>query len=173
MIFGIPPEPPVRYGRSAELAAIMAAARPAPGGRTAAAVVVHGPSGGGKSALVVRAGHRLAEAFPDGQIFLTAEGAEPAAADLLGRALHALGVPAGALPAGFDELTDRYQAIVAVRRVLVILDGPGTAEQVRPLVPLPPGATELPRSALLVAARSALPGLTGVRRVEVRPSDPR
>lgn len=156
MIFGIPPDPPVQYGRSTELAAIMAAARPAPGGRIPAAVVVHGPSGGGKSALVIKAGHRLAEAFPDGQLFLIAADAEPA--ELLDRALHALGLTPGA-----DDPAGRYRAVLEARRVLVILDEAGTAEQVRPLVPPPSG------SALLVAARSALPGLTGVRRVEVRP----
>jgi AAA ATPase-like protein len=156
MNFGLPPDPPVLYGRSTELAAIMAAARPAPGGRTPAAVVVHGPSGAGKSALVVKAGHRLTEAFADGQLFLTAGDAEPA--DLLERALHALGVSSG-----LDDPAGRYRSILEARRVLVILDAAGTAEQVRPLVPPPSG------SALLVAARSALPGLTGVRRVEVRP----
>jgi hypothetical protein len=159
MIFGIPPDPPVRYGRSAELAAIMAAARPAPGGRIPAAVVVHGPGSGGQSELVIRAGHRLAEAFPDGQFYLTADGAGPA--DLLARALRALG--ADELPTGLDDLAGRYSALLRARQVLVILDGAGVAEQVRPLVPAPSG------SALLVAAHSALPGLTGVRRVEVRP----
>jgi AAA ATPase-like protein len=155
MSFGIPPDPPVLYGRSTELAAIMAAARPAPGGRTPAAVVVHGPSGGGKSALVIRAGHRLAEAFPDGGVFLTADDDR-----LVERALEALGDASGP-----GDPVDRYRAILAARRVLVIMDGAGSAEQVRPLVPPPSG------SALLVAARTALPGLTGVRRVEIRPLD--
>jgi hypothetical protein len=174
MIFGIPPEPPVRYGRSAELAAIMAAARPVPGGRTAAAVVVHGPAGSGTSDLVLRAGHRLAEAFPDAQVFLTADGPEPVAADLLERALHALGVPAAEVPAGAGARAERYQSILAARQVLVILDGPAGAEQVRPLVPVVPAGSDRPAgSALLVAAVGALPGLTGVRRVEVRPADPR
>jgi Cdc6-like AAA superfamily ATPase len=156
----LPPEPPIRYGRSDQLAAVMAGARPVPGSRNPAAVVVHGPPGSGKSALLTRAGRRLAEAFPDGQILLTADAPD----ELVARVLDALGVPPAEVPSSADERVDRYRSMLADRRVLVVLDGADSADQVRPLMPPGPG------SALLVAARGALPGLTGVRRIEVRHS---
>lgn len=163
----LPPDPVTLVGRSDELAVVLAAARPAPGHPAPAAVVVHGPSGSGKSALVTRAGHRLAPAFPDGQIYMTATGAAGArAADLLGRALRALGVAPADVPEHLEERIGRYRSLLAARRVLVVVDGAGDAEQVRPMVPAHPG------SALVVAGPDALSTLDGVPHIELRPLSP-
>jgi hypothetical protein len=158
------PPVPVLPGRSAELAAVLAAARPPAGDHTPPAVVVYGPAAGGKSALVVRAGHRLAEAFPDGQILLTGAGMRPDAGQLLGRVLRALGVPAAGVPETLEDRIARYRELLGERRVLVILDDAADAGQVRPLIPPQHG------SALLVASREALPDLAGVPHVELRPA---
>ncbi|GAA4598850.1 DNA-binding SARP family transcriptional activator [Actinoplanes octamycinicus] len=145
----LPPDPVFLTGHAEELAAVLAAARPAPGERGPAAVVVHGPPASGKTALVTRAGHRLAEAFPDGQVFAAA-GPDVAAGDLLARVLRALGVPAGEVPDPPDERVGRYRSLLAARRVLVVLDGAGDPGQVRPLIPATGG------SALLVTSRRPL-----------------
>ncbi|WIM97630.1 AfsR/SARP family transcriptional regulator [Actinoplanes oblitus] len=146
----LPPDPVFLTGHTAELAAVLAAARPGPEELAPAAVVVHGPSGAGKTALVTRAGHRLADAFPDGQVFAVA-GPEIAAADLLARVLRALGVPATEVPAPPDERLGRYRSLLATRRVLIVVDGAADAGQIRPLIPAAPG------SALLVTSRRPLP----------------
>ncbi|MET3424884.1 DNA-binding SARP family transcriptional activator [Actinoplanes tereljensis] len=157
----LPPDPALFTGRAGELAAVLAAARPAPGRRAPAVVVVHGPPGSGKTALVTRAGHRLAHAFPDGQVF-TEAGPDVSAADLMARVLRAFGVPAAEVPEHVDERIGRYRSLLAARRVLIVVHGAACAGQVRPLVPGSAG------SALLVTSRCPLPMPEGVPHVELR-----
>ncbi|MBG0564026.1 AfsR/SARP family transcriptional regulator [Actinoplanes aureus] len=159
----LPPDPPFPGGHPDEFAAVLAAARPSPEERAPAAVVVHGPPGSGKSALVTRAGHRLMDSFPDGQIFAVAR-PDVSASDLLGRVLRALGVPAGEVPGHADELIGRYRSLLAARRVLIVVDGVTDAGQVRLLIPASPG------SALLVSSRRPLP-MPGVPHVALRAPD--
>ncbi|BAL89740.1 putative SARP-family transcriptional activator [Actinoplanes missouriensis 431] len=160
----LPPDPVFLTGHAGEIAAVLAAARPAAGERTPAAVVVHGPPGSGKSALVTRAGHRLADTFPDGQIFAVA-GAGVTAADLLGRALRALGVPPGEVPEQADERIGRYRSLLAARRVLIVVDGATSDDQVRPLIPAASG------SALLVTSREPMLVGEGVPHVALPAPD--
>ncbi|WP_328472186.1 AfsR/SARP family transcriptional regulator [Actinoplanes sp. NBC_00393] len=160
----LPPEPVLPSGHAEALAAVLAAARPAPGARVPAAVVVHGPAGSGTTALVVRAGHRLAGAFPDGQIFAEAR-AGLAAADLLARVLRAVGVPAAEVPEHADERIGRYRSLLAARRVLIVVDGAVAADQIRPLIPTSH------RSALLVTSRGPLPMPEDVPHVALRAPD--
>lgn len=146
----LPPDPMFRAGRSEELAEVLAAVRPAQRRRISAAAAVYGPPGSGKSSLVTRAGHRLADSFPDGQIFITPAGPEVSAADLMARVLRALGVPPGEVPEQADERLGRYRSLLAARRVLVVVDGAAEAGQVWPLIPAGDG------SALLVTSREPL-----------------
>ncbi|MFF2141739.1 BTAD domain-containing putative transcriptional regulator [Kitasatospora sp. NPDC058190] len=94
-------------------------------------VGLSGPAGSGTSALAVHIAHAVQDAFPDGQLY--ASGGEPDA--VLAGFLRALGErPAGSAPVG--ELTGRYRAALAGRRVLVVLDG---AADPTPLLPATPG----------------------------------
>ncbi|MEU4689575.1 BTAD domain-containing putative transcriptional regulator [Actinoplanes sp. NPDC023714] len=136
----------------------------AEGERAVAAVVVHGPAGSGKTALVTRAGHRLAGRFPDGQIFAVA-GPDATAAELVARVLRALGVPAGEVPERADERIGRYRSLLAARRVLVVVDGAADAGQVRPLIPASAS------SALLVTGRWPLLEEDGLPHVAVPARD--
>jgi DNA-binding SARP family transcriptional activator/tetratricopeptide (TPR) repeat protein len=156
-------------GRAAELAELdRLLAERAPGtgtagaaGRARAAVIsaVSGTAGVGKTALAVHWAHRAAAAgrFPDGQLHVNLRGYDPArpvtAADALAGFLRTLGVPGPDIPPGQDQRAARYRSLLAGKRMLIVLDNAGTAEQVRPLLPGTPGC------AVLVTSRDALAGL--------------
>jgi tetratricopeptide (TPR) repeat protein len=146
-------------GRSAELAALDRL----PGcGRAAAAepvvVAVTGAAGVGKTALVVHAAHRLANRFPDGQVFIDLHGftagvgpVGPGAA--LDRLVRGLGVASERIPAELDDRAALWRSVLAGRRLLVVLDNAATEDQVRPLLPGAPGCV------VLVTSRRRLTGL--------------
>jgi DNA-binding SARP family transcriptional activator len=115
---------------------------PAPG--LIAICAVDGMAGIGKTTLVLRAAHMLADRFPDGCLFLDLHGhtdkiapVEPAQA--LDRLLRGLGVPGERIPADPEDRAGLYRSNLASKRVLVVLDNANDAAQVRPLLPAGPG----------------------------------
>ncbi|HXM56390.1 MAG TPA: BTAD domain-containing putative transcriptional regulator [Candidatus Dormibacteraeota bacterium] len=122
-----------------------------------AVVVVAGTAGVGKTALAVRWAHSAADRFPDGQLYLNLRGCEPGFTtrplDALSQLLRALGVPERTIPADQEEAAALYRSLLADRRVLVLLDNAGDAEQVRPLLPAGSG------SLVLITSRHRLSGL--------------
>lgn len=125
--------------------------------------VVGGPGGVGKTVLAVQAAHRLAERFPDGQLYATMRGTTVPvrAAQALERFLRALGVPGGQVPEDLDERSELYRASLTGRRVLVVLDDIASVAQVLPLLP-PDGG-----SAVLVTSRRRVTALPGAHRLEL------
>ncbi len=126
--------------------------------------VVAGPGGVGKSALAVHVAHRVAAAYPDGQLYIDLRGTSGAAAspaEALGRFLRAFQVDPVAIPDSVDERMDHYRTLLSDRRVLVILDDAASEQQVRPLLPGNPGC------AVLVTSRSRLPGLAGAQHIQL------
>jgi DNA-binding SARP family transcriptional activator len=125
--------------------------------QTAAIGLIAGAAGVGKTALAVHWGRRVADRFPDGQLFLDLHGfadaptVEPAEA--LARLLRSLGVNARDVPAEAEEQAALYRSLLADRSVLVVLDNAASADQVRPLLPAVPG------SCALVTSRNDLRGL--------------
>ncbi|HEY0450726.1 AfsR/SARP family transcriptional regulator [Actinophytocola sp.] len=123
--------------------------------------VLVGPGGVGKTTLALAAAHRLAESFPDGQLFADLRGTHDQPADphtVLGRLLRTLGVDAPSLPDDRDERVSVYRSMLAERRMLVVLDDAGGEEQVRPLLPTTAG------SRVLVTSRRQLGALVGAAR---------
>jgi DNA-binding SARP family transcriptional activator len=110
-----------------------------PGG-TVVISAIDGMAGIGKTALAIRAAHRLAEKFPDGQLFIDlhgyTQGHPPRTADeALAWLLRALGVAPGRIPVDRDEAAALYRQLLAETRTLIVLDNAVTEAQVRPLLP--------------------------------------
>ncbi|SER44509.1 DNA-binding transcriptional activator of the SARP family [Lentzea xinjiangensis] len=116
---------------------------------------IEGPAGVGKSALAVHAAHRLADRYPDGQLFVDLH--SPSGA--LDAVLRAMDVPSERIPEPAEERAALWRATVGGRRVVIVLDGVTSVSQVRPLLPGSPGCLTL------ITSRSRLCGLEGVRRI--------
>jgi DNA-binding SARP family transcriptional activator len=130
-------------------------------GEQAPAVVisaVSGTAGVGKTALAVHWAHRVADRFPDGQLYVNLRGFDPTGsvmdpAEALRGFLDAFAVPPQRIPTRLDAQAALYRSLLADRQMLIMLDNAHDTEQIRPLLP---GT----RSTLvLVTSRSQLTGL--------------
>jgi DNA-binding SARP family transcriptional activator len=131
-----------------------------------AVVALSGAPGVGKSALAVHAAHRLAEHFPDGQLYANLHGATAGLQPLrplevLGRFLRALGTGPGAVPAELEEASAAFRSRMAGRRVLLLLDDAADAAQVVPLLPASLGC------GVLVTSRRVLASLEGAAHLRL------
>ncbi|WST81418.1 tetratricopeptide repeat protein [Streptomyces sp. NBC_01136] len=122
---------------------------------------IAGTAGVGKTSLAVHFAHRVADHFPDGQLFANLRGFDPIgppadAVDVAHGFLEALGVPAPRIPTDPERQLALYRSRLAGTRTLIILDNAREAEQVRPL--LPGSATCL----VLVTSRKRMPGLVAL-----------
>jgi len=125
---------------------------------------VTGGGGLGKTTLAVHVAHRIAERFPDGQLYVDLLGACPNSLTpetVLGQWLRALGEDPSTLPAGLDERAARYRSLLSRSRVLVVLDNARDVEQVRPLLP----ATN--SCAVLITSRNRLAELPGAVKLSL------
>ncbi|MFD8819191.1 ATP-binding protein, partial [Streptomyces sp. NPDC059627] len=138
-------------------------------GRTAPPIgVISGRSGIGKTALAVHVGHRTADLFPDGRLFVDLRAADTTPlepADALARLLRAMGVDPDTLPSGLAELTGLYRTHIGHRRTLIVLDNAAGEAHLRPL--LPPG----PGSAVLITSRRRLVALEGAAHLDLAVPD--
>lgn len=127
------------------------------GGGQAALTVLTGMPGVGKSALAIHWAYRVRDRFPDGQLYVNLRGHHPDGplppCAALAQLLAGLGVPADAVPADEHQAAALFRSAVSDRRVLVVLDGAVSPEQVRLLRPGGAGACTV------VTSRDSLAGL--------------
>ncbi|HXA62123.1 MAG TPA: tetratricopeptide repeat protein [Streptosporangiaceae bacterium] len=120
-------------------------------------ITITGMPGVGKTALAVHWAHLIADAFPDGHVFIDLRGFSDRAAlsprDALSQALRALNVPDSRIPAEEDELAALYRSQVSGKRLLVVLDDALNSRQAQPLLP---GSASC---VVVVTARNDLTGL--------------
>jgi DNA-binding SARP family transcriptional activator/tetratricopeptide (TPR) repeat protein len=158
----LPASPPHFAGRTAELKALdELVSRAADGDGRGAVWVLSGPAGVGKTTLAVRWAHRVADQFPDGQLYVNLRGFAPegrpvSPAEALRGLLRAMGVLLAQIPESPDAQAALYRSMLAGKRILVVIDNAADAGQVRPLLP---GGTGC---AVLVTSRSQLTGLVAV-----------
>ncbi len=157
-------------GREAELALLTGLVDESAAGDGPVVIsTVAGGGGIGKTALAVHWAHRVADRFPDGQLYLNLRGFDPSGSPIVpGEAvrtlLDAFQVPADRIPSGLDAQAALYRSMIAGRRMLVLLDNARDSDQVRPLLPGTPGCL------VLVTSRNQLTGLItghGARHLSV------
>ena len=119
---------------------------------------VSGTAGIGKTTLALHWGHRAAESFPDGQLYLNLRGYDADATvvrpeEALYELLQTLDIPARKIPPRVDAQSALLRSTLAGRRMLLVLDNARDAGQVRPLLPASPGCMAV------VTSRAQLTGL--------------
>ncbi|WP_051872311.1 ATP-binding protein [Streptomyces sclerotialus] len=124
-------------GRDIELRQLLDAAGP---NHVAAVHTISGMPGVGKTALVTRAAHLLADRFPDGQFFVALKAhtsgqsaADPA--DVLTTLLTALGIAPGRIPPSLEGRAALWRDRLADKRALLVLDDAADHAQIEPLLP--------------------------------------
>ena len=152
-------------GRAGELTELTAAVASATSPQVTVRAI-SGMAGIGKTALAMRAAHRLAPRYPDGQIFLWLQAHTPgqppvAAAEALAILLLTAGVDARQIPAGLEARARLWRHWLAGKRMLLLLDDAADSEQVRPLLPGTPG------SLVLVTSRQELTALEDAHPVRL------
>jgi DNA-binding SARP family transcriptional activator/tetratricopeptide (TPR) repeat protein len=162
----LPPDVGAFTGRAAEVAEVARVLEDAAPGGPVVISAIEGAGGIGKSALAVHVAHRVAERFPDGQLYVNLQGAsagmmplEPL--EVLGRFLRTLGVDGSGIPSDVDEAAGKFRSQVADKAVLVVLDNASDAAQVAPLLPASASC------GVLVTSRRALTGLEGAGHVQL------
>jgi DNA-binding SARP family transcriptional activator/tetratricopeptide (TPR) repeat protein len=164
----LPHDLPAFTGRESELDDILAQSDPTD---RVVITAIGGMAGIGKTTLAVHLAHRVAERFPDGQLYVNLRGFDPSGAVMsAGEAvrllLDALGVPPERVPHEVEAQAALYRGLLAGRRFLVVLDNARDTDQVRPLLPGSPGCLTI------VTSRSSLSGLIaahGAHALTLRP----
>lgn len=101
--------------------------------------LIDGMAGSGKTTLAVHLATRLADRYPDAQLYLDLHGHSertpltPAAA--VATLLRQLGIPAEQIPVDLEDRLARWRTELVDRRVLVLLDNAASVDQVAPLLP--------------------------------------
>lgn len=153
-------------GRDAELDLLLQMLDNRSSGTNVIAIsAIDGMAGIGKTAFAIHAGNKLAEHYPDGQLFVNLHGHTPGVsptqpADVLVTLLSAIGVDAQQIPVELDAKAAMWRDRISNKRVLIVLDDARGYDQVEALLP-GSGA-----SLVLVTSRSRLADLTSMHAAE-------
>ena len=123
-----------------------------------ALIAVDGMTGVGKTVFALDVSRRLADSFPDGQLYVNLSahgpGSQPLSGeDALAVLLNATGVPGSEMPAGLQSLRSAWLQALRGRRAIVILDDVADTSHVEPLLVDAPGCLTV------VTSRRRLTGL--------------
>ncbi len=154
----LPPDVAGFTGRRAELDELDRLLLRAGDPETTVISAIGGTAGVGKTALAVHWAHRVADRFPDGQLYIDLRGFGPDDAvrspgDAVRTFLGALAVPPERIPSDLDAQVGLYRSLLHGRRMLVVLDNARDTDHVRPLLPGSSGCL------VVVTSRSRLTGL--------------
>ncbi|MFD6566020.1 ATP-binding protein [Micromonospora profundi] len=156
----LPPALPGFVGRISQLAQLDAASGACGDGGMAPVTVMtlSGTAGVGKTTLAVYWAHRVADRFPDGQLYVDLRGFDATGSvmtpvEAVRGFLEALEVPPERIPTHLPAQVGLYRSLLAGRRMLVLLDNARDADQVRPLL------VGNPSCVVLVTSRNRLAGL--------------
>ena len=128
--------------------------------------MIVGSPGSGKTELAVQAAHRMANRYPDAQLFLgfrssSGEGGSLDVRDTLINAIRAISPYAAHNRLNIDQLSSRWRADTSSMRLLVVLDDVVEANQVGPLVP------NSRQSLVLITSRQLIPGIDADALIEL------
>lgn len=123
-------------------------------------LAIDGMGGSGKTALVIRAAHQLADHYTGGALFIDLQGFTPGQEPLSpfqaqGDLLAMVGIPGEQIPNTSTRRDALWQSYTQGHPMLLILDNAASSEQVRRLVPSAAG------NLVLVTSRPRLTGLEG------------
>ena len=132
-------------------------------------IILTGVGGIGKTMLALHWGHRSADRFPGGEIYIDlrgfgSSGAVMEPAEAVRQLLGSMGVEPPRIPADTDALLTLYRSIIGSERRLLVLDNARDAAQVRPLLP------NSPQVHTVVISRHRLVGLAashGAETIEI------
>ena len=130
------------------------------------ALVIEGAGGIGKSALAIHAAHRLADRFPDGQLYVDLQGFTPGLdpltpQEVLGRFMRAMNIKDNEVISDIAELAAQFRSATATRRLLILLDNARDATQIVPLLPNSSGCS------VIVTSRRLLTALDGAAHLKL------
>ncbi|WUH92753.1 tetratricopeptide repeat protein [Streptomyces sp. NBC_00433] len=165
----LPGQPPL-IGRYEELRTLTDSFATAVDGPVVALESVSGMGGIGKTAVAVHTAARLADRYPDSQLYLDLRAhsalQEPLTpAEALTALLRLLGTPSDNIPVDVDELAELWRSMLTRRRAVIVLDDVVDADQVRPLLPHDTA------SLVILTSRRHITGLPAARcvRLDVLP----
>lgn len=167
----LPLRPAELHGREAELHELerLAAEHQASGATAPLLVLVDGMPGAGKTAFGLEAAYRLAQRYPERQLYVDLRSHRHGlqrAADALHTLLDTVGGRPDEIAAGAEARAAQWRAQLAETRAVVVLDDVADAEQLRLLLP---GRSP---SVVLVLSRRRLAAPRGARRITLGPLPP-
>lgn len=135
-------------------------------------VLISGPAGVGKSALAVFWAHSVKRHFPDGQLYVNLRGYDRFAPlppeEVLHGFLSALGAPVDRMPGDLNAMSALFRSLLDGKRLLLVADNAGSADQVRPLLPSSSVCFTIITSRNQLGSLTALDGAT---HLPIRPLD--
>lgn len=161
----LPAAPGPFVGRCGELLALARVSEESERDQTIAIAAIDGAAGIGKTCLAVTFGHRIADRFPDGQLYANLRGSDAGGvpvdpSNAVRTFLDALNVAPQRIPDDLEAQAALLRSSLAGKRTLMLLDNVRDADQVRPLLPGTAGSLVIITSRLKLTGLHAMEGVS-------------